>query len=67
MQYLKEKEPNHGQIEAKWKEESEKLHKAKVEPNPQKAEEIKTVGNKFYADKKYEEALDEYMNALTFD
>ena len=67
VQYLKEKESNHEKIEAKWKEESEKIQKAKVEPNPQKAEEIKNIGNKLYSDKKYQEALDEYMKALTFD
>lgn len=28
--------------------------KDKVEPNKEKAEEIKILGNKFYTDKKYE-------------
>jgi prefoldin subunit 5 len=56
VNYLKEKEPNYEQIQQRIKEQIEKQEK-KVEPNRERAEEIKNIGNKFYAEKKYEEAL----------
>lgn len=44
-------------MEQRWKEEAERIAREKVEPNKERAEEIKNIGNKFYAGKQYEEAL----------
>lgn len=51
VNFLKEKTTNFSEIEAKLK--AQQL-KDKVEPNKEKAEEIKILGNKLYTDKKYE-------------
>lgn len=65
VNFLKEKEPNFLKIQQKIKEEQ--LKNQKKEVNKERAEEIKIIGNKFYADKKYEEALVEYIKALEHD
>ena len=54
VNYLKDKMPDHKVIEEKWKEESEKVKKERVEPDKERAEEIKNIGNKLYALKKYD-------------
>jgi hypothetical protein len=46
--------PNHQNVEDKWKEETEKLKQSIIEPNHEKAEEIKLIGNKFYTAKQYQ-------------
>ena len=54
-------------MEQRWKEEAERIAREKVEPNKERAEEIKNIGNKFYAGKQYEEALAYYLKALSYD
>lgn len=51
VSFLKEKTNNFSEIEEKLK--AQQL-KDKVEPNKEKAEQIKILGNKFYTDKKYD-------------
>ena len=57
VSFLKDHEPEHEKVEQRWKEEAERIAREKVEPNKERAEEIKNIGNKFYAGKQYEEAL----------
>ena len=54
VNYLKNMMPDHQEIEKKWKEEDEKAKLNKVEPNKERAEEIKNIGNKYYAAKQYQ-------------
>jgi hypothetical protein len=53
VNYLKQKTPDHELVEEKWKEETEKMKLSKVEPDKERAEEIKNNGNKYYAGKQY--------------
>ena len=53
VSYLKDKMPEHELIQAKWKQEEEKMKANKVEINKERAEEIKNNGNKYYAAKQY--------------
>lgn len=67
VNWLRARMPNHAEIEKRWKEEGEKALKSKAEPDHERAEEIKNIGNKFYIAKEYAQALEEYGKALTFD
>lgn len=53
--FLKEKSSNFEKIEAQVLEQ-EKARQQQTQ-NKELAEEIKNIGNKFYAEKKYQEAL----------
>jgi ankyrin repeat protein len=65
VNFLKEKSQNYEQIEERIREEQKR--KESEQPDKERAEEIKNIGNKFYAEKRYEEALQEYLKAIQHD